>query len=67
MMWWGWLVWWSRQNPWEYERQVTRRLAWLCRYSHTPLSDWLACDTQWVLLFADCLAEIVEAETKPRK
>lgn len=46
----------------DYARDVTKRLAFLTRYTSTPLSEFLHCETNWLVMFADCVAEIVREE-----
>jgi len=50
----------------DYERKIWRRLAWICRYGHIPLTEALHMETRAGLLFADELQVIVEGENKPR-
>lgn len=55
---------WARRDPAEYAREVTKRLAYLTRYTSTPLSEFLHCESSWLVLFADCLGEIVREENE---
>ncbi len=50
----------------EHEKRVTKTLAFLTRYTSISLSEALACDTSWLMLFADCVAEIVREENTAR-
>jgi len=43
---------------------VTKRLAFITRYTSTTLTEALGCDVYWLGLFADCIAEIVREENK---
>jgi hypothetical protein len=41
---------------------VTKRLAFVTRYTSITLAEALSCDVYWLGLFADCVAEIVREE-----
>lgn len=60
------MAYWSRENVEEHEKRVTKTLAFLTRYTSISLSEALACDTSWLMLFADCVAEIVREENTAR-
>lgn len=63
---WGWLAYWAREDVGRYERLVTKRLAFVTRYSSITLTEALESDTSWLMLFASCLGEIVREENSPR-
>lgn len=51
----------------EYEKLVTKRLAFVCRYSSITLAEALHSETRWLMLFAAALAEIVREENRSSK
>jgi hypothetical protein len=59
---WAWLAYWSRHEVEQHEKVVTKRLAFVTRYTSITLTEALSCDVYWLGLFADCVAEIVREE-----
>lgn len=45
---------------------MTKMLAFLTRYTSISLAEALACETRWLTLFAECVAEIVREENTAR-
>lgn len=45
---------------------MTKRLAFVTRYTSITLTEALSCDVYWLGLFCDCIAEIVREENAPR-
>lgn len=46
-------------------RRTTREIAWLARYAHgATLTELLSADRQWLAMFGEELAAIVEEENR---
>lgn len=43
---------------------MTKRLAFVTRYTSITLSEALSCDVYWLGLFVECVAEIVREENR---
>lgn len=57
-----WLAHWSTEDVAAHETRIIKQLAFVTRYTSTSLSEALACDSHWLGLFAQAVAEIIRGE-----
>jgi hypothetical protein len=57
---------WARYDAHERLRDITKQLAYICRYAKgVNLTELLHCGREWLTIFEECISEIVEKENEP--
>ncbi len=57
----------ARVGPWQYEKQVWKRVAYACRYGHQSLDIVLHMGSHQLGLLIEALSDIVQDENGSKK